>query len=275
MAVDEVASSLSSKINIWYVDDATLGGPAESDFAVVRKYVTKLKKIGLEVNPSKCEINNMSYPVDEITDVMTTLTSYLAGLKRTEHGDVGLLRSAIIAQAVKKAIASKLRTYHLMTDRLQQLDTHTGFFPLKTAFSLPRLLFLLRSFPCYSHSDDLAPYDECTRSTAESICNVQFGDTGWNQAKLPVRLGGHGLRSANDLALSAYLASRKSCRRLVSTILPSPSEPSVENTDDVTTIWRSSGLKIPDDPVRQSYFAYHLHLHIISHLQLDFLKFHA
>ena len=32
MAVDEVASSLSAKINIWYLGDATLGGPAESVF---------------------------------------------------------------------------------------------------------------------------------------------------------------------------------------------------------------------------------------------------
>ena len=97
-----------------------------------------------------------------------------------------LLGSAILDQVVAKAIANKLHTYHRMTHRLQQLDTHTGFFRLKNMFSLPRLLFLLRSSTCYRHSDDLANYDECTRNTAESICNVQFDDGGWKQAKLPV-----------------------------------------------------------------------------------------
>ena len=139
-----------------------------------------------------------------------------------------------------------------MTHRQQHLDTHTGFFLLKNAFSLPRLLFLLRSYPRYRHSDDLAGHDVCTRSAAESICNVQFDDTGWKQAKPPVRFGGRGLRSTGDLALPAYLSSRLSCRRLVSAIHPPPPDPSDEIADDVITTWISSVLGIPDDPVRQS-----------------------
>ena len=194
----------------------------------------------------------MSYSVDEFTELVKTLASDLPGLKRTELADMELLGSAILDQAVKKAIANNLHTYHLMTHRLQQLDTHTGFFLLKNEFSLPRLLFLLWSSPCYRHSDDLAPYEECTRNTAESICNVQIDDSGWKQARLLVRFGGLGLRSEGDLAILAYLSSRESCRRLVSAILPPPSDPSVESADDVITTWTSSGLKIPDGPVRQS-----------------------
>ena len=160
---------------------------------------------------------------------------------------------------MKKAITKTLHTYHLMTHRLHQLDTYTGFFLLKNVFSLPHLLFLLCSSPCYRPSDDLAAYGECTRdrrvnqsSTAESICNVQFDHTGWKQAELSFRFGGLGLRSADDQALPAYLSSRESCRRLVSAILPPPSDPSVESADDAITTWTSSSLKIPDDPFRQS-----------------------
>ena len=53
MAVDEVASSQLSEINIWYLKDGTLSGAAVSVFAGVRKCFTELKKKGLEVNPSK------------------------------------------------------------------------------------------------------------------------------------------------------------------------------------------------------------------------------
>ena len=86
----------------------------------------------------------MSYPVDKFTELMTTLASDLSGLKMTELAEMELLVSAILDQAVKKAITNKLHTYHLMTHRLQQLDMHTGYFLLKSAFSLPRLLFILR-----------------------------------------------------------------------------------------------------------------------------------
>ena len=94
----------------------------------------------------------MSYPVDESTELMTTLASDHSGQKMTELAEMELLVSAILDQAVKKAIANKLHTYHLMTHRLQQLDMHTGYFLLKSAFSLPRLLFILR---CISSMNQL------------------------------------------------------------------------------------------------------------------------
>ena len=162
------------------------------------------------------------------------------------------LGEAILDQTVKKAFANKLHTYNLLTHRLQQLDTNTSVFLLKNAPSLPSLLFVLRSSHCYCHSDDIAPHDECIRNTAESIRNVQFDDTVWKQAKLPVRFGGLGLRSVVDQALPAHLSSRESCRRTHHAKFPPPSDPSVENADDVITTLASSDLKIPEDPVRQS-----------------------
>ena len=153
---------------------------------------------------------------------------------------------------MKKAIANKLHTYNPMTHRLQQLDTHTGFFLLRNAFSLPRLLFLLRSSACYRHSDDPADYDECTRISAVSNCNVQFDDTDWKQAKLAIRFRSLRLRSAGDLALTAYFFSHDFNRHLVSAILPPPSDPSIEKANDAIATWKSSGLRSSDDPDRQS-----------------------
>ena len=85
MTIDEVASSLSSEINIWYLDVATIGCPAESSFSDLRKCITELKKIDLLVNPSKCGIINMIYPDDEFTELVT-LAFDLPGFKRTTLG---------------------------------------------------------------------------------------------------------------------------------------------------------------------------------------------
>ena len=71
MTVDLVASSLSSEMNIWYLDDATLDGPADSDIEDVRICVTQLKKIDFEINPLSVYMIYMIYPVDEFTELET------------------------------------------------------------------------------------------------------------------------------------------------------------------------------------------------------------
>ena len=49
--------------------------------------------------------------------------------------------------------------------------------------------------------------------------NINFNDSGWLQAKLPVRDGGIGFRSPSDFALPAYLFSRVACQSLISDVL--------------------------------------------------------
>ena len=54
--VDELAKSLESPLNLWYLDDATLGGSPDSvldDFTTVME---KADELGLELNISKCEL---------------------------------------------------------------------------------------------------------------------------------------------------------------------------------------------------------------------------
>ena len=101
--------------------------------------VLQLKKIGLIVNPFKCEVISMSYPVDKFKELVTTLASDFPGLKSTELADMDLLGSAILDQAVKKAIANKLHTDHLMAHRpqlLQQTRTRVYFFSIMHSHSL-------------------------------------------------------------------------------------------------------------------------------------------
>ena len=50
--------------------------------------------------------------------------------------------------------------------------------------------------------------------------NLERGDSAWEQATLPVGLGGLGIRSAVDVAPSAYLSSAHSSAQLVEAILP-------------------------------------------------------
>ena len=89
---------------------------------------------------------------------------------------------------------------------------------LRSAFTLPRLLFLIRTAPCFQ-SHLLAQFD-LQRHLLESLCNISLNDTSWTQASLPINSGGLGIRSAAMLASCTFLASAAGSDPLSLAILP-------------------------------------------------------
>lgn len=92
---------------------------------------------------------------------------------------------------------------------------------LKNSFSIPKVLYVLRTALIFLLATSLVAYDELQRSILEDIVNVQLGERAWSQASLPVKDGGLGIRSAMVLAPSAYLSSTCSLWNSVLQILPS------------------------------------------------------
>ena len=56
LAIQPVVDKLKSPLNIWYLDDGTIGGDIEVVIDDVNTIVSASKAIGLEVNVGKCEI---------------------------------------------------------------------------------------------------------------------------------------------------------------------------------------------------------------------------
>ncbi|XP_052738626.1 antichymotrypsin-2 [Bicyclus anynana] len=65
--------------------------------------------------------------------------------------------------------------------------------------------------------------DATLRITLEKILNLHFDDQSWNQATLPVKYGGIGVRKMSSVALPAFLSSVHSIKELSSRILNSNS----------------------------------------------------
>src|SRR6218665_3622002 len=57
------------------------------------------------------------------------------------------------------------------------------------------------------------------RKGLQNILNISFTDTQWLQATLPIRVGGLGIRRAESLAISAFLASAAFTSEIQSNIL--------------------------------------------------------
>ena len=82
-AVDEIARSVISPIHIWYLDDATIGGPVESLCEDLHLIIQMLADIGLEANPTMSDVSNDS--CDNFQSVLLAIESAHPGATVTER----------------------------------------------------------------------------------------------------------------------------------------------------------------------------------------------
>ena len=133
-----------------------------------------------------------------------------------------------------------------LIERLKSLDSHDAFFLLKNCIAIPRLLYVLRTCPCFSHPL-LDQYDHILRKGLEFIVNTPVDDTGWLQATLPVSHGGLGIRRAVDLAVPTFSSSAFSVHQAVSQLIQSvafervffDTLPDVQSRPNITTSQRA------------------------------------
>ena len=122
--------------------------------------------------------------------------------------------------SVDSALSSKCCDLKIMGDRLPAFKRHDSLVLLRHAFSIPKILFLLRTSPCF-RSHKLMEFDNIPHSITSEVLNVNLvSESAWLQASLPVSEGGLGIRSAAQLAPSAFLASAAGCAALSKDILP-------------------------------------------------------
>jgi hypothetical protein len=211
----KMAKLLKSELNIWFMDDGTLGGDVDvlvHDYETVRRVG---KKLGLMLNEQKCEL------ITDDPDVITRFRSVAPTILHISTCDATLLGAPIGSEAgVETMLSRKISEFRRLADRLKKLNAHDAFFLLKNCFSLPKLQYILRCSPCYN-SPILTQYDDTIRDTLQSILNIELSETAWVQATLPVKRGGIGIRLATQVSLPAFLSSVGSSSELVMQILPS------------------------------------------------------
>ena len=79
-------------------------------------------------------------------------------------------------------------------ENLEVKEPHQAFFIVKNYLSIPKLIYLLRSAPCFKYKKELELFDTAIKTNMEKMCNVSFGEENWSQASLPTRHAGLGLR---------------------------------------------------------------------------------
>jgi len=222
-AIRLLLTSLHSAVKVGFMDDLTLSG----DLQTVEQVLDARQDTGLQLNQPKCEV---------ITEDFTAVSSSspLSNFSRITK-EMTLLGAPVVKGVAQDcAITQKIDELTRGIDRLSLLHSHSALALIKNSLSMPKLLYLLRTSDC-SDNPLLAEFDKTLRSGLSAILNVDINDTQWLQASLPVRNGGLGIRSAEMLAHSAFLASAASTHDLQQSILPDSvkalEDQSVETTE--------------------------------------------
>ena len=155
--------------------------------------------------------------------------------------------------AVDQALEQKTTELKTAISRLCTLQAHDAMVILRISLSTPKLMYTLRTASCHG-SAHLKEFDNTLKDGLSSILNINLSEDQWNQASLPVRDGGLGIRSAASLATSAFLASAARTNDLQSRILPNTVLHIQEQViDHARQQWEiQSGSYAPDNNEKQS-----------------------
>jgi hypothetical protein len=210
LAIHPLILACDSPLKVAYMDDVTLGGPAQVVAADVTMIKTEGTPQGLLLNDMKCEaITNSGQTSQEVLNQFIQLTPATATLLGAP-----LSKGTAMDNCLKKQCDELQKAI----ERLKLISAHDGLVLLRASFSAPKLQHTLRSSPCSGHSS-LQEFDNQIRTALCQICNISMSDDQWTQASLPVRYSGLGIRRVSSLATPAFLASAVGTQDLQSQIL--------------------------------------------------------
>ena len=203
---------------------------------------------GLQLNTGKSEI------ICACPATRNSILPSLPGAKVVNPNEATLLGSSIGDTAsITDILRSKITMLKRMGNRLQHLSAHDAILLLKHSFALPKLLYNLRTAPCFL-SPALQEYDSLLKSILSGITNIHFEEDSptWLQATLPVKMGRLSIRSAVQLAPSAFLASDAASSALVHHIIPPALQCSpIPNWDDAMVDWSEGHNEAPPEGLAQ------------------------
>ena len=129
LAVQPTISTVTSPLNVWFLDDGTLGGGIDDICADLRRVIPAMARIGLEVNPTKCEVINSSVAEGQQTTTnMERLDQLIPGAAVLADAEQLVLGAPLTSSAAETALAKKKEELDRLITRLQLLDSHTAFY---------------------------------------------------------------------------------------------------------------------------------------------------
>ena len=84
-----------------------------------------------------------------------------------------ILGTAILPEAIEDMLKPKLDKLKLMAQHLSEIEKHDGLYILKNCFEIPKLIYALRTGPCFLKSNILNSYDAVIKEALQTILNLK------------------------------------------------------------------------------------------------------
>ena len=143
LTLHPILQLLRSDFKVFYMDDGTIGGNYEVVAEDLTRFEINAASLGLHLNRGKSEVI-CSSAVSTVSrapfDVMKFVPANEALLLGAPIGDV---------VCIDQAIGGKIDFLKTMGSRLCHFRKHDALLLLRHALAIPKVLYLLRSSPCF------------------------------------------------------------------------------------------------------------------------------
>ena len=207
-SIQNLIDSLQSEINLWYLDDGNLSDDYRTVLKGLKKTVEAEKTLGLKIKLRKCK----TFFLGDITEkrqltILAFFRKLYPGIKTPKKDELFFLGSPLGPKSQADLMEKKINELENGNWIIGKLDAHYGFLCWKLYFSLPKLLYFLRTSTCFNHPALLEKYDKAVRDGLYRLCYVNFDVILSTQLAVPAEMGGLGVSSASLLGLPARHAT--------------------------------------------------------------------
>ena len=207
-SIDEALAAVDlagCKLDIvaFYLDDGTVAGNAVAVKAFCNAFREALRKQGLALNVSKCEV------IPASGNNCTVNRQWFEGYAWKGDGCFKLLGAAFGDAAFCESLAQKRadKANRLLL-KLKDCPSKQGALLLmRHCASWCKLVYSARTVPPILQHSALAQMEERLRATLDAIVGGKMADRSWHLAQLGVSQGGLGIRDPQRHAPAAYYAS--------------------------------------------------------------------
>ena len=123
LGINRAARNVTSELNVWYLDDGTLGGSVGEVVEQLASLKAELADVGLDVNPQKCELTflNPGLP-DHYQQVLSSIRSVLPGIRVTSLDELLLLGSPVSDSSIPTSLSAAKSLVSRLCARIGLLD---------------------------------------------------------------------------------------------------------------------------------------------------------
>lgn len=167
-------TNLVSPLNVWSLDDGTLGGRLDDVANDLRTIKASVGQYGLELILLKCESYIIGGTEADRQTAERMLRPIFPEITIAVDADLCLLGFPITPVAIRQKLVAKSADFDCLCFDLNILPAHRAFFLLKYSLSILKLTYLLRTCSAWLESDVLVSIDTKQRRSLTSNVNMEL-----------------------------------------------------------------------------------------------------